>query len=73
MKTQVEVLYDTRYGAAKKGERGYIDGYCRGADDCGYCMVVIGERIEMIEPRNLKAILEHEQGNGTMFVLDDSK
>jgi len=56
MKTYVEILYDSRYGDYKKGEVGFIDGYCQGADNCAYAMVVVGEFIQMVEPRNLKVI-----------------
>jgi len=39
-----------------KGEIGYIDGYCRAADDRAYAMVVVGKNIKMITLRALEVI-----------------
>jgi len=59
MKTKVELKNDDqRYNEYKKGERGYIDGYVRGADNRPYLCIVIGERIIMCLSNEVKVIGE---------------
>ena len=48
MKTQVEVKQDIYQEQAKKGDRGYIDGYIRGANERLYAVVVIKDFISLI-------------------------
>ena len=40
----------------KKGDKGYIDGYVRSADDRGYAVVVVGEVVEYCSLHKLKVI-----------------
>jgi len=56
MKTKVEITSDVHQERAKKGDIGYIDGYCRGGNDMPYAMVVIGENVCMVPMYQLKVI-----------------
>lgn len=56
MKTFVEMTGNCKYGDYKKGDKGYIDGYMRGADGIPNAVVVIGERVVMCYLIHLKVI-----------------
>ena len=56
MKTKVEVKEDERQSQLKKGDKGYIDGYVRAADNRGYAVVVVGDIIDFCPLYNLKVI-----------------
>ena len=51
---------DQRHGDWKKGEEGYIDGYCRGGDGAPYAVVVIKDRIVMAPIHSVKVIKPKE-------------
>jgi len=38
----------------KKGDEGYIDGYVRGANDCPYAVVIVGENVDLVDIHLLK-------------------
>lgn len=56
MKTKVELLFDSPYDQARKGDVGYIDGWVRGANDKAYAVVVIRDFICFVPHRDLKVI-----------------
>ena len=56
MKTKVELKKDAQHSNLKKGDRGYIDGYCRGGNDTPYAVIVVGETIDLCLLYNLKVI-----------------
>jgi hypothetical protein len=56
-KTKVKILNkDHQYNEYQEGEIGYIDGYCRAADNRPYAVVVINTRLVMIPFYNLEII-----------------
>lgn len=55
MKTKVEIIANITECLHKKGDRGYIDGYVRAADNRGYAVVVVDEKIDFVALYNLKA------------------
>jgi|2_EtaG_2_1085320.scaffolds.fasta_scaffold37301_2 sugar lactone lactonase YvrE len=56
MKTKVEIKTDVHQCQLKKGEKGYIDGYVRAADNRGYAVVVVGERLDFVPLYSLKVL-----------------
>lgn len=56
MKTEVEITIELNQCIFKKGERGYIDGYIRGANNVPLAAVVVDERIDLVQIYALKAI-----------------
>lgn len=40
-KTRVKILYTSQHGDFEKDDRGYIDGYVRGANDVPYAVVAL--------------------------------
>ena len=57
MKTKVEVTQDIHQCIFKTGDKGYIDGYCRAADDRGYAIVVVGDKLDFVPIFALRVIL----------------
>lgn len=54
MRTNVEIKEDDhQYNEFKAGEHGYIDGYIRGGDNRPYAVVVIGDRLVLVNTYNL--------------------
>ena len=51
---EVSVLHDSPYDDYKEGDVGYVDGYCRGADDIPYAIVIINDSFCMVPLRSLK-------------------
>jgi len=57
MKTLIKVTSDSNQCSIKKGESGYIDGYCRGGDDIPYAIVITtGKKIDMVPIHCLKIL-----------------
>lgn len=56
MKTKVELIHDNIQSALKAGDKGYIDGYVRAADDRSYAVVIVGEKIDLVPLFILKVI-----------------
>ena len=75
MKTKVELKDDVQQSQLKKGDKGYIDGYLRAADNRGYAVVVVGERLDFVPLYSLKVIhmsVTHRTSPNT-YVGDDMK
>lgn len=49
MRLFVKITNTSQYGDYKKGDEGYIDGYCRAADDRAYAIVIIEKRLVMVD------------------------
>ena len=56
MKTKVELKNDVQHSNLKKGDKGYIDGYCRGGNNAPYAVIVVGETIDLCLLYDLKVI-----------------
>jgi hypothetical protein len=56
MKTKVELKNDVQQSDLKKGDKGYIDGYCRGGNNVPYAVIVVGEIVDLCPLYNLKVI-----------------
>lgn len=56
MKTKVELKGDVQQSQLKIGDRGYIDGYCRGGNDVPYAAIVVGEVVDLCPLYKLKVI-----------------
>lgn len=54
MKPEVVIDCNSPYGEWKKGDVGYVDGYCRGGDDVPYAVVIVRERFVMAPLHGLK-------------------
>jgi len=48
MSTRVKIIGHSPYGEFKPGDRGVIDGYCRGGDDIPCAIVILGVRFVMV-------------------------
>lgn len=60
MKTNVEITNNDQYGSYKKGEKGYIDGYLRAADERPYAAVVVGKKVVLIQLEFLKVEVSNQ-------------
>ncbi len=57
MKIAVEITAsDHRHQEWKKGEKGYVVGFVRGADDVPYSVVVINLKLVMIPLHDIKVL-----------------
>ena len=56
MKTKVELTMDNPQSELKKGNKGYIDGYVRAADNRSYAVVVVDDKIDLVPVYLLKVI-----------------
>jgi len=54
MKTTVYITHDIKHTRLAKGQSGYIDGYCRGADGKPYAVVVVDHAIDMVPIHAIK-------------------
>ena len=56
MKTKVELINDNPQSQLMKGDKGYIDGYVRAANNRSYAAVVVDDKIDLVAIYNLKVI-----------------
>ena len=57
MKTRIKTTCNSIYsGEYTKGEKGYIDGYIRGADNIPYAVVVIKDRLHQAPLHHLEPV-----------------
>lgn len=56
-KTKIRMIFDDEINKEwKKDEEGYVDGYCRGADDIPYACVILAGKITMCPIHYLRVI-----------------
>ena len=58
MKPIVKIIGYSRYGEWELGDKGVVDGYCRGGDDVPYAIVILDKnsRFVMVNLEQLEQI-----------------
>ena len=53
-KTRAKLKVDVAQSDLRKGDEGYIDGYCRGGNDVPYAAFVSGETVDLVPLHSLR-------------------
>lgn len=55
-RVKVIVTKKSRYNDYNVGEIGYVDGYVRGGDNRAYAVVIINEKLIMVDLRDINVL-----------------